>query len=302
MGWIAILAGLAACEKDPQTPEPRIQVTFDLALQALTRAPESLNTSTHTAKVYLFKEETPGSNRYLYAGEQSITGSSLTVGGLLTGTKYRFVFLAIPKNQQPALPNFSASKPAYTEALATYVSGTQSANELFRNILTFTASVNLNAQTIVLTRQNGALQIRLDNSDGKIKSVKLEVASAPQMYLHDGTGGQVLTAGTNVTLSKSEKPAKTSDYRISICLLPTSDLTGQGRLTISRSNGSQSVYTLRSTSGRIPVHANQITWMVLGEEACNDDSDTLESNNPETKSSLHFSIRTAPEYSDPAGC
>lgn len=266
--WLGIAAGFSSCEKLPEGTAPSLQVRINLALESQTRTPQNLNTSTHTAKVYMFREETSGSGRYVYSGEQSLTGSSLTVGGLLPSVKYRFVFLAIPRNQQPALPNFTASRPSYTDALAAYVSGSQTANELFRQLLDFTATTNLNTLAVVLTRQNGALQLRLDNSDGKIKQVKLEVESAPQMYLQDGGNGQVLTAGAPVILTKSEKPSKTNDYRISVCLLPTNDLTGRGRLTITLSNNSQTVYTLRSTAGRIPVYANQITWIVLSDASC----------------------------------
>lgn len=266
--WLGIAAGFSACEKVLEDPEPSLQVRFNLELESQTRAPQNLNPSTHTAKVYMFREETSGSGRYVYSGEQNLTGSSLTVGGLLPSVKYRFVFLAVPRNQQPALPNFTVSRPSYTEALAAYVSGTQTANEMFRQVLDFTATTNLNTLAVVLTRQNGALQIRLDNSDGKIKQLKLEVESAPQLYLQDGSGGQVFTAGTPVTLTKSEKPSKTNDYRIGVYLLPVNDLTGRGRLTITFSNNSQTVYTLRSTMGRIPVYANQITWIVLGDSSC----------------------------------
>lgn len=263
--WLGMLAGFSSCEKTLEGTEPSLQAHFDLTLESQTRAPQNLNTSTHTAKVYMFREETSGSGRYVYSGEQNLTGSSLTVSGLQAFVKYRFVFLAIPRNQQPALPNFTSTRPSYTDALAAYVSGTQSSNEVFRHILNFTATTNLNSFTVVLTRQNGALQIRLDNSNGKIRNVKLEVESAPQMYLQDGSGGQVLTTGTPVTLTKSERPSKTGDYRISIYLLPSSDLTGKGRLTITLSDNSRTIYSLRSTSGRIPVHANQITWIVLGD-------------------------------------
>lgn len=270
--WLGMAAVFSACEKVSEGSEPTLQVSFNLALESQTRAPQNLNTSTHTAKVYIFREETSGSGRYVYSGEQNLTGSSLTIGGLLPSVQYRFVFLAIPRNQQPALPSFTATRPSYTDALASYVSGTQTANEVFRRVLDFTATAAPSTLAVVLTRQNGALQIRLDNSDGKIKQVKLEVESAPQMYLQDGSGGQVLTAGTPVTLTKSEKPAKTNDYRISVYLLPTSDLTGRGRLTITLSNNSQTVCTLRSTAGRIPVHANQITWLVLGDATCTSES------------------------------
>ena len=248
-----------------------------------------MNPSAYTAKVYIFKEESSGSNHFIYSGEQNITGNSLTVAGLVPATKYRFVFLAIPKNQQPALPNFNSSKPVYTNALATYISGSQTTNELFRNILSFTATVNLNTYTIVLTRQNGALQIRLDNTNGKIKTVKLEVMSQQQIYLHDGMGGQVLTSGTNITLTKSERPSKTSDYRIGINILPIEDLTNKGRLTITQSNGQQKVYTLKSSSGRIPVYPNQITWIVLN-EGCHNQDDAESNDGAATISSEMYSI------------
>lgn len=270
--------GLLSCSGTEEMVTPSVSTTFDLTLQSETRAPESLNTSTHTAKVYLFREETSGSGRYVYFGEQSITSNRLTVSGLVSGTKYRFVFLAVPRNQQPSLPALTASKPSYTEALLTYVSGSQPTNEVFRNLLTFTATADLNAMTIVLTRQNGALQIRLNNADGWVRSMKLEVSSLPQMYFHDGTGGQVLTAGTSLVLSKSMQAPRSSDCRISVYVLPAEDLTGKGRLTLTYWTGQQSVYTLQSTSGRIPVYPNQVTWLLLDESCRSDAAASAESS------------------------
>lgn len=264
-----LLVVSVSCDEPSELEIPTVQMSFRVSLQPETRAPESLNPSNYTAKIYLFKEETAGSNLFVYWGEQAITSSTPTVSGLVPGTKYRFVFLAVPKGQQPTLPNFSTTRPGYTAALASYLSGAaQTANEVFRHILTFTASSSSNnSYTVVLTRQNGALQIRLNNSDGKIKTVKLEVSSLTQLYLNDGNGGQVLTTGTSLTLSKSAQASRTSDYRICINLLPSEDLTGKGRLTLTRTNGTQTVYMLQSTSGRIPVYPNQITWLVLG-KAC----------------------------------
>lgn len=265
---LGILAILTSCDTGLEIPDPTLQMSIDLTLETPTRSPQPLNPWTHTAKVYMFMEEAAGSGQYAYWGEQAVTGGSLTVEGLQPQSNYRFVFLAVPRNQQPALPDYSASQPSYTEALVSYVSGSQPTNEVFRCILDFTATPDLNRYGVVLTRQNGALQIRLDNRDGKIKSVKLEVESASRMYFQDGTGGEVLTAGTQVLLMKSERPAKTDDYRISIYLLPTRDLTGQGQVTITYWNNVQAVYFLRSTSGRIPVYANQVTWLVLGDGPC----------------------------------
>ena len=125
---------------------------------------------------------------------------------------------------------------------------------------------------MVLTRQNGALQIRLDNTYGEIKTVILEAAGLSKIYFNDGTGGRVIATGSEIQLSKSDRPSRTSDYRISINLLPVEDLTGKGRLTLTYSWGLQRVYSLRSTSGRIPIYPNQITWLVL-DEACSGNAD-----------------------------
>ena len=178
----------------------------------------------------------------------------------------------MPKRQQPALPDCTSTRPAYSDATATYLSGVQTSNEIFRSILSFKASAGSSSYSVVLTRQNGALQIRLDNTYGEIKTVKLEVAGLPKIYFNDGTGGRVIATGSEIQLSKSDRPSKTSDYRISINLLPVEDLTGKGRLTLTYSWGLQRVYSLRSTSGRIPIYPNQITWLVL-DEACSGNAD-----------------------------
>ncbi|HIW52607.1 MAG TPA: hypothetical protein H9919_04230 [Candidatus Alistipes excrementipullorum] len=263
---IGIVCMISSCGKTDDGTGLSASVDFSMEFLSQTRAPEALDTNSYTAKVYMFKEESSGSNRFVYHGEQTITSSNLTVGGLVSGTKYRFVFLAIPKRQQPSLPTFTSTRPEYINAVATYLSGTQTGNEIFRNIFTFTASVNLSRYSIVLTRQNGALQIRINNSDGFIRSVKLEVASQSAMYLNDGTGGQVITSGNAISLSKSAQPYWTSDYRISINVLPTEDITGKGQLTLTYYNGRSAVYSLKSTSGRIPIYPNQITWLVMGRD------------------------------------
>lgn len=274
MCWIGLVAGSVSCSEPDGPAAPAAQVEFDVALQAPTRAPEALDPTVYSAKVYQFREETPGSGRYVYSGEQALTGGSLSLGGLVVGTAYRFVFLAVPKKQQPALPDCTSTRPAYSDATATYLSGVQTSNEIFRSILSFKASAGSSSYSVVLTRQNGALQIRLDNTYGEIKTVKLEVAGLPKICFNDGTGGQVIATGSEIQLSKSERPSRTSDYRISINLLPVEDLTGKGRLTLTYLLGQQRVYSLGSTSGRIPIYPNQITWLVLDEpctERVNDD-------------------------------
>ena len=125
MCWIGLAAGSVSCGVPDDPAAPAVQVEFDVALQAPTRAPEALDPTVYSAKVYLFREETPGGGRYVYSGEQTLTGGSLSLGGLTAGTAYRFVFLAVPKRQQPALPDCTSTRPAYSDATATYLSGVQ---------------------------------------------------------------------------------------------------------------------------------------------------------------------------------
>lgn len=265
-----LAATILACEKPSDGPSATASAQFGITVSATTRAPESLNPSTYTARLYMFKESTAANGSYTYFGETNITNGSLTISDLALGTEYRFVFMAVPKSQQPALPDLSSAKPAYRDAIVSYISGVQTGNEIFRCIYTFTPTVGINRYTAVLTRQNGALQIRLNNADASIRTARLELPCQPKIYLNDGTGGEVVSSGTAITLTKSANVPRTSDYRISINTLPTEDLTGKGRLTLTLSNGSQRSYSLASTSGRIPIYPNQITWLTFDGTSCLD--------------------------------
>lgn len=257
---LGLAVGCSACRQPDGEPTGERRIRFELTLDARTRAPQALDTEQYAARLYLFREET--ADRYVAAGTMEITGEALTVGGLDPGVSYRFVFLAIPRSQQPALPML-ADGTAYTEAAMTYLAGNQPGQEVFRAIQTFTAADDAATRSVVLTRQNGAIQIRLGNADGSVRNARLEVEALPEMLLQDGTGGQVLSQGAAVALAKSEQPAVTSDYRIAVNLLPAEDITGQGALVLTLADGTEQRYTLRSTSGTIPIYPNQITWLVL---------------------------------------
>lgn len=257
---LGLAVGCSACRQPDGEPTGERRIRFELTLDARTRAPQALDTEQYAARLYLFREET--ADRYVAAGTMEITGEALTVGGLDPGVSYRFVFLAIPRSQQPALPML-ADGTAYTEAAMTYLAGNQPCQEVFRAIQTFTAADDPATRSVVLTRQNGAIQIRLGNADGSVRNARLEVEALPEMLLQDGTGGQVLSQGAAVALAKSEQPAVTSDYRIAVNLLPAEDITGQGALVLTLADGTEQRYTLRSTSGTIPIYPNQITWLVL---------------------------------------
>ena len=257
---LGLAVGCSACRQPDGEPTGERRIRFELTLDARTRAPQALDTEQYAARLYLFREET--ADRYVAAGTMEITGEALTVGGLDPGVSYRFVFLAIPRSQQPALPML-ADGTAYTEAAMTYLAGNQPGQEVFRAIQTFTAADDPATRSVVLTRQNGAIQIRLGNADGSVRNARLEVEALPEMLLQDGTGGQVLSQGAAVALAKSEQPAVTSDYRIAVNLLPAEDITGQGALVLTLADGTEQRYTLRSTSGTFPIYPNQITWLVL---------------------------------------
>lgn len=257
---LGLAVGCSACRQPDGEPTGERRIRFELTLDARTRAPQALDTEQYAARLYLFREET--ADRYVAAGTMEITGEALTVGGLDPGVSSRFVFLAIPRSQQPALPML-ADGTAYTEAAMTYLAGNQPGQEVFRAIQTFTAADDPATRSVVLTRQNGAIQIRLGNADGSVRNARLEVEALPEMLLQDGTGGQVLSQGAAVALAKSEQPAVTSDYRIAVNLLPAEDITGQGALVLTLADGTEQRYTLRSTSGTIPIYPNQITWLVL---------------------------------------
>ena len=134
---LGLAVGCSACRQPDGEPTGERRIRFELTLDARTRAPQALDTEQYAARLYLFREET--ADRYVAAGTMEITGEALTVGGLDPGVSYRFVFLAIPRSQQPALPML-ADGTAYTEAAMTYLAGNQPGQEVFRAIQTFTAA------------------------------------------------------------------------------------------------------------------------------------------------------------------
>lgn len=252
-GWISIV--LFACQQPDEEGAGTCEVRFDLSLEARTRAPQEIDFGEYAVSLYVFEAESS-----FCVQTVDITSSSFTVEGLEKNTAYCGVFLAIPRGQQPALP---LSATYYETSVLQYLEGNQPDQEVFRNILNFSTGDEITSYSIVLTRQNGAIQIRMSNADGSIRNAQLEVEGLPVMFFHDGTGGKVLSEGDPVLLSKSETPAVTDNYRISINLLPTEDVTGKGRLTLTGIDGTQTVYELKSTSGTIPIYPNQITWLVL---------------------------------------
>lgn len=254
---VSMSAALFACRQSGYGPSGMTQIHFELAVDVLTRAPQEVDFGKYSVRLYVFKA---GETSSPCSKIMDITGSSFTVDGLERNTVYRCVFLAIPKGQLPSLP---ADATYYETAVMQYLDGNQPDQEVFRNTLTFSTADDITSYSIVLTRQNGAVQIRMGNADGSVSQVTLEAEGLPDMLFQDATGGKVLSSGEPVQLSKSDNPAVSDDFRISINLLPTEDLTGKGRLKLKFVDGTEQVYELKSTSGTIPVYPDQITWLVL---------------------------------------
>lgn len=278
---IAIFALLAAsCSSDPDfSTEPEtVSATFHIGLDPQTRAAQSLNLNNYDAKLYLYegREDSEGLG-YVQVQEIDLESNNVTIENLTAKTRYKAVFMAVPKNQQPALPDLMKSGivPSYDLAAARYINEdeNQTENNIFRSVVSFTANTNESAQSTVLTRQNGAVEIRIINTPG-IKSAELHVEGRTEMLLNDGTGGQVLTDGGTVALSKVKNDDfEASDVRIRINLLPEEDITdadgNKNYLTLNMTDGTIRKYPLKSDQDIIPIYPNQVTWLTIGNGAGN---------------------------------
>lgn len=274
--WLTFLGLASACssETDKATEPETTAVSFHVAMNIETRAEHPLDPRAYTAKLYLYERRQAGEKvGYTKVQEINVNSDKLTINNLVTKKQYKAVFLAVPSTQTtPALPDFTnGTAPAYDQAIATYINGQpdEIGKDIFRSIVDFTAQAAGNPLNTVLTRQNGAVEIRLLNQKD-LKSVELHVNGHTEFYLHDGTGGQVITEGTPVALVNTITDANilnASEVRIRINLLPLEDLTdGNGTnnyLVVTTGTGTIK-YPLKSGHPTIPVYPNQITWLTLG--------------------------------------
>lgn len=277
---IAALLLLSACTSDNEDNTGKVTARFNIGLDLRTRAAQTLNLSTYNATMYLYEEITNnGVTGYQQVQEIQLTDNTLNVENLTPGKNYKAVFLAIPKGQTPELPQLKGqdTTPDYATATADYINGNESdiTNDIFRSILTFTASTKLGEQTTILTRQNGALEVRLLNMKD-LKEVKLHLNGYKTMFLNDGTGGQVTTSGDAVALSTTKSEGMTSsDIRVRINLLPQENMTDAGGtnnyLEITKTDGTTTKYPIKSDQQTIPIYPNQVTWLTLGNGSGNFD-------------------------------
>lgn len=274
--WLTFLGLASACssEADEVTVPETTSVSFHVAMNMETRAAHPLDPKAYTAKLYLYeRRQADNTVGYTKVQEIDVTSDKLTINGLVTQKQYKAVFLAVPSTQtKPALPDFTnGTAPAYDKAIVPYINGQpdEIGKDIFRSIVDFTARAAGNLLNTVLTRQNGAVEVRLLNQKD-LKSVELHVNGHTEFYLNDGTGGQVIAQGTTVALKNTITDANTlnaSEVRIRINLLPQEDLTdknGTNNYLIVTTATGQTKYPLKSGHQTIPVYPNQITWLTLG--------------------------------------
>lgn len=274
---MAVLLGtavlLAAC--NAENPEDNRQteyasVTVNLAVDASTRAAVTYNPETKPGRYYLYQLQE--NNVYGYVKKGVLSGSQLNLDELEPLSDYKLVLLAAPVGQHPepivsgdiTLPYESAFIPYLDESKVSVT------NEIFRDILTFQASTAAGNQNAVLTRQNGAVEVRIKNREN-MQKVTLSVSSPVYMALNDGTGGMVLqpegmTEAVDVTTSVTGDELNKTEVRIKVYVLPQEDIAGKGTLTIEYSDGSETEIPLKSDQGVIPVYPNQVTWLTLGND------------------------------------
>lgn len=273
---MAVLFGmaglLAAC--NVENPEDNRQneyasVTVNLAVDASTRAAVTYNPEAKPGRYYLYKLQE--GNVYGYVEEGSLSGPQLNLEELEPSSDYKLVLLAAPVQQKPEPIVPGDVIPTYESAFIPYLdnSNVSATNEIFRDILTFQASIAAGDLNAVLTRQNGAVEVRIKNQKN-MQKVTLSVPSPVYMALNDGTGGMVLqpegmTETVDVTTSVTGDELNKTEVRIKVYVLPQEDIAGKGTLTIEYSDGSETAtIPLKSDQGVIPVYPNQVTWLTLG--------------------------------------
>lgn len=213
---------------------------------------------------------------YVYNSDGSFSkkgklASVLTIDGLNSGQEYKVVLLAVPNAQDDISTGSTESDPSYLKAKTQFQGDeTQCDYEIFRDVLTIKPTVSNTTFNAVLTRQNGAVEIRIRNM--QLQEVTLQVNGTEYMYFHDGTGGQVLS-GTPLPLKRvlTSEQLTSSETRIRINLLPQEDITAKdgtetadNKLIIKDKTGVTTTYPLKSSEGSIPIYPNQVTWLTLG--------------------------------------
>lgn len=235
----------------------------------VSRAVQDYNSGAFPGCYYLYN----ASGAFIASGV--LESSNFTLTNLPAEEESILVLLASPVNNPVNLP--TEAHEAYDNATLTYQQGTDNSTnitkDVYRDIIKIKPAIGINEVNAVLTRQNGALEIRIKNM--KIKSATLQLNGTQTMYFNDGTGGQVLSESEVTLTNTMEDLSGNNDIRIRINLLPQEDITtgntandpnistSDNKLTITDANGTETMYDIKSNQGAIPIYPNQITWLTL---------------------------------------
>lgn len=236
----------------------------------VSRAVQAYDAVDFPGRYYLYN----ASGDYVTSGD--LESNSFTLKDFPVGEEATMVILASPNGNQVDLP--TEVNEAYNNATLVYQQGTgyNSTNitkDVYRDIIRIKPQIGINEVNAVLTRQNGALEIRIKNMN--IKSATLQLNGTQTMYFNDGTGGQVLSKDKVTLTNTMGDLSGKNDIRIRINLLPQEDITtgntandpnistSENKLTITDADGMEKKYNIKSNQGTIPIYPNQITWLTL---------------------------------------
>lgn len=291
--FVALLASCAftACNKESAVEgTENCTLTVNLSMEeadGASRAVQTYNVEAYPGYYYLYK----ANGDYVTSG--ALKSNRFTLNDFPAGEEATLVLLASPKGNPVVFPG-TESYSSYTSEKLTYQQGegyndTDITRDVYRDVIKIKPSIGVNEVNGVLTRQNGALEIRIKGMN--IKEASLVLNGTRQMYFHDGTGGQVFSEGP-VTLTKSLSGLEgKSDIRIRINLLPQEDITTDAtandpdidtsvnKLTITDINDQSTEYKIVSDQGAIPVYPNQVTWLTLNGDGNNGNFEVTFSNN-----------------------
>lgn len=262
-----LVMSLFACDKSSEVLQENGEVSISISSgieQASSRAVVPYPQNVYKGRYYVYNSD----GSYLSEGELA---SVLKINGLTSGKEYKVVLLAVPSGQQYGITTGGTeSVPSYDYAKTQYQGvETQYGYEIFRDVLTIKPTVSNTDFNAVLTRQNGAIEIRIRNM--QLQEVTLRVNGTQYMYFHDGTGGEVIS-DKELTLNRTltSEQLTSSETRIRINLLPQEDITAktgtttaENKLIIKTEKG-ETTYPLKSSEGSIPIYPNQVTWLTLG--------------------------------------
>lgn len=263
-----LVMSLFACDKSSEVLQENGEVSISISSgieQASSRAVVPYPQNVYKGRYYVYNSD----GSYLSEGELA---SVLKINGLTSGQEYKVVLLAVPSGQQYGITTGGTeSEPSYSDARTQYQGeGTQDSYEIFRDVLTIKPTVSNTDFKAVLTRQNGAIEIRIRNM--QLQQVTLQVNGTQYMYFNDGTGGEVISE-TELLLTRTLTSEKliSSETRIRINLLPQEDITAKTNTTtaenklIIKTEKGETTYPLKSSEGSIPIYPNQVTWLTLGD-------------------------------------